>query len=197
MRPEDILPTYEKVGPAFAAQRNCTLWEKPLLEWLLASAPGPRMLDIGCGGGLPIARYLVDQGAQVTAIDGAHSMVTLCRENVPEATVLQADMRNFELGQRFDGLIAFNSFFHLSPVDQAKAFACFTAHAGPGASLVVTTGPEAGEKVGAVEGEPVYHASLSPADYRALFTKHGWREHAFRPEAPAFHGHTIWQLRKN
>ncbi|WP_224823497.1 trans-aconitate 2-methyltransferase [Cognatishimia sp. MH4019] len=196
MRPDDILPTYEKVGPAFAASRNCEPWEKPLLDWLLRKAPGPKLLDIGCGG-LPIARYLVEQGAQVTAMDGAHSMVALCRENVPDATVLHADMRAFDLGALFDGLIAFNSFFHLSPADQTKAFACFLAHAKPSASLILTTGPEAGEKVGAVEGEPVYHASLSPADYRALFAKHGWQEQAFLPEDPTFRGHTIWQLRKN
>ena len=196
MTPDDILPTYEKVGAAFAARRNQSLWEKPLLDWLLSAAAGTHLLDIGCGGGLPIARYLTDHGAQVTAIDGAQSMVDICRQNVPEATVLRADMRAFDLGKTFDGLIAFNSFFHLSPADQHRAFTCFTAHAKPGAALIFTAGPEAGEKVGAVEGEPVYHASLAPAGYRALFTKHGWDEIAFRPEDPEFHGHTIWQAVK-
>ena len=196
MTPDDILPTYEKVGRAFTAKRNRTLWEKPLLDWLQQTAPGPRLLDIGCGGGLPIARYLVDQGAEVTALDGAHSMVAICRENVPEATVLHADMRAFDLGNQFDGLIAFNSFFHLSPADQAKAFACFSAHAKRGASLVFTSGPDAGEDTGEDEGEPVSHDSLSPAGYRALFATHGWDEVAFLPESTVFHGHTIWQIRK-
>lgn len=196
MHPEDILPTYERVGAAFAAKRDTSLWEKPLLDWLLLSAPGPRLLDIGCGGGTPIARYLVGSGADVTCIDGAAAMVIACKGAVPEATTVQADMRDVALGTTFDGLIAFNSFFHLSPTDQHKAFARFTAHANPGAAMLFTSGPDASEKIGNVEGEPVYHASLSPQGYRALFQKHGWIEVAFRPESRAFHGHSIWQVRK-
>ena len=101
MRPEDILPTYETVGPAFAKARDCSLWKKPLLDWLFDTAPGPDLLDIGCGGGLPIAGYLVERGARLTAIDGAQSMVKLCHKNVPKATVQRADMRDFDLGRRF------------------------------------------------------------------------------------------------
>jgi ubiquinone/menaquinone biosynthesis C-methylase UbiE len=39
-------------------------------EWLAAQlTPGSRVLDVGCGTGLPTARNLVDAGMHVTGID--------------------------------------------------------------------------------------------------------------------------------
>ena len=53
-------------------------------------------------------------------------------------------------------------------------------------------GPRAGEVIGAFEGEPLYHASLAPEEYRALLAQHGFGVVSYDEEAPACGGHTIW-----
>ena len=54
--------------------------------WLAASlGPGGRVLDLGCGTGLPTARQLTDAGLRVTGVDLSAGMLALARENVPEA----------------------------------------------------------------------------------------------------------------
>lgn len=192
--PQDILPTYEKVGPAWAARRDTSLWEAPLLDLFLRTASGPRILDLGCGSGVPIARELVRRGCSVTGVDGAAAMAALFAANLPQEKAVHADMRTLALG-RFDGIIAFDSFFHLSPDDQRAMFPVLAAHAAPGAALLLTTGPDAGIAYGTVEGEAVYHASLAPSEYRALFAANGFQEVAFRPEDPDCAGHTVWIAR--
>ncbi len=193
--PEDILPTYERVGPAWAAERSRTLFERPWLERMLAAAPGPRVLDLGCGTGTPIATWLDAQGAEVTGVDGAASMIAGFRTSLPHRPSHQADMRHLSLGRRFDAILGWNSFFHLCPADQRRMFAVFAAHAAPRAIVMLTTGPSASERIGRVVDAPVYHASLAPDDYRRLFATHGFSELAFAPEDPECRGHTIWMAR--
>lgn len=195
--PEDILPTYERVGPAYAAQRDRSLFERHWLDRILAEAPGqPQVLDIGCGGGAPIATYLTEQGAKVTGVDGAAAMVAVFRETLPAATAHVADMRRLDLGQQFDAVIAINSFFHLSPDDQRAMFPIFAAHLRPHGLLWFTSGPEAGERIGAVEGAPVYHSSLDPAEFRELMAANGLQVLTYAPEDPQTRGHTLWLARK-
>ncbi|MFD0069801.1 methyltransferase domain-containing protein, partial [Streptomyces sp. NPDC127574] len=53
--------------------------------WLVESlAAGSRVLDLGCGTGVPTARQLSDAGLEVTGIDLSPGMVKLAGESVPD-----------------------------------------------------------------------------------------------------------------
>jgi SAM-dependent methyltransferase len=200
MKPEDVVAIYDREGPAWAQARDRRLIERPWLDRALSIAPhahGPRrVLDLGCGAGRPIAEYLLDRGCLVTGVDASRPMIELFARVVPRAVALHADMRTLRLSQDFDLVIAWDSFFHLSPDDQRATFAIFAAHATPGGVLLFTAGPSAGEPIGRIGEEPLYHASLDPEDYRALFQSHGFEELGFWPEEPACGGRTIWMARK-
>jgi len=191
--PDDILPAYEREATRWARERNLSLWEEPaLLAAVTGRAPGLAVLDLGCGSGEPIAAWFVARGDRVTGVDGAAAMIAEFRTRVPGAEALVADMRALSLGRRFDVIVAFNSFFHLSPADQRAMFPDFAAHATPGARLLFTAGPAAGEAVGQVGDSPVYHASLAPEDYRALLAEAGFSVVWFRPEDAELKGHSVW-----
>jgi len=195
-RPEDILATYGREAATWARQRNRSLWERPALEACVAGrAPGLRVLDLGCGSGQPIAEWFIARGDAVTGVDGAAAMLAEAHARVPEMERVLADMRGLALGRDFDILLAFNSFFHLSPDDQRAMFTVFAAHAAPDARLLLTTGPAAAEAVGRVGQSPVYHASLEPSEYRALLAAHGFAELWFRPEDAELAGHSVWLAR--
>lgn len=197
MGPDDILATYEIEAAGWARDRNRSLWERSALAAAVAGrAPGLRVLDLGCGAGQPIAEWFVARGDHVTGVDGAAAMIAELRMRVPGAEAIQADMRGLALDLSFDVILAFNSFFHLSPDDQRAMFPVFAAHAAPGARLLLTTGPAAGEAVGRVGASPVYHASLAPDAYRALFKAWGFIVEWFRPEDAALKGHSVWLARK-
>lgn len=193
---ERIVGLYERHAQTFDRDRGKTLIERPWLDRFLAHVPvGGTVLDVGCGTGEPIARYLLQSGRRVVGLDSSRSMIEICRARYPEAEWQVGDMRQLALGRTFDGLLAWDSFFHLAADDQRRMFARFAVHAAPGAPLMFTSGGAAGEAIGEFCGEPLFHASLDPAEYGRLLDMNGFTvlEHATDPDCGE---HTIWLASK-
>ena len=93
-------------------------------------------------------------------------------------------MRTLDLGEAFGGVVAWDSFFHLTADEQRLCLPRLARHVAPGGGLLFTCGPEAGEVLGTVEGDAVYHASLSPQEYATLLEREGLRVEGFVPEDP-------------
>ncbi|MGX1850087.1 class I SAM-dependent methyltransferase [Streptomyces sp. NBC_01456] len=81
--------------------------------WLIGALPGgSRVLDLGCGTGLPTARQLVDAGCEVVGVDLSRGMIDLARKYVPDATFHRRDIADLTPGGpdglgRFDAVAAF------------------------------------------------------------------------------------------
>ena len=194
---DDTHAAYERNAAQFDRVRNKSLLERPWLERFCAGLPrGGKVLDVGCGGGEPIARYLIGQGFVLTGVDFAQPFLDLAASRFPAAEWIAQDMRSLSLGRQFDGVIAWHSFFHLTPDEQRRALPLLAAHAAPGGALMMTVGPEAGETTGSVAEETVYHASLSEAEYRRLFDGVGMSVTAFAPNDQRCGGATVLTARK-
>jgi len=197
--PDGVVAVYDREGPAWAAQRDRRLTERPWLDRALTLAPRStgrrRVLDLGCGAGRPIAEYLVDRGCAVTGVDASRPMIELFARVVPGATALHADMRSLALGEAFDLILAWDSLFHLSEGDQRALFGVMAIHAAPGAVLLFNTGPQAGTAIGRIVREPVFHASLDPEEYRVLLDDAGFDALGYWPEEPDCGGRTVWLAR--
>lgn len=190
---ETVIDLYRRHGRAWAALRGDTPAEGRWLDKFCGLLPaGAKVLDIGCGSGLPIGRELARRGFAVTGVDAAPEMLALFRRNLPGQAALLADMRQLALGRRYAGLLAWDSFFHLSPRDQRTTFARFQAHAAPKAALMFTSGPAEGDAIGQFAGEPLYHGSLSPAEYRSLLAGAGFRVIDHAVDDPACGHRTVW-----
>lgn len=194
---EKIASLYERHASAYDTLRGRDLFEKSWLDRFAALLPPHgAILDIGCGMGEPIARYLIGLGHPVAGIDSSPTLIETCRARFPAQSWRVADMRGLSLGRRFDGLIAWDSFFHLCPDDQRDMFGVFAAHAAPGAALLFTSGPADGIAIGTFEGEPLYHASRDAGEYRALLDRNGFQVVAHAVEDPSCGGHTVWLARR-
>ncbi|MCT2591981.1 methyltransferase domain-containing protein [Streptomyces sp. N2-109] len=108
--------------------------------WLAKQLPaGSRVLDLGCGTGLPTARQLVDAGHHVVGTDLSPVMLELCHRNVPEAEFHRvdiADMERRELGP-FDGVAAFFSLLMLPQVEIPYALRMLHGQLRPGAPIAL------------------------------------------------------------
>ncbi|MFV3402949.1 class I SAM-dependent methyltransferase [Pseudomonas sp. NY15463] len=154
------------------------------------------VLDLGCGSGQPVARYLIDGGASVVGVDSSAQMLALCSTQFPTQAWIHADMRDLVLDRQFEAILAWNSFFHLKPDDQRQMFRIFQHHAAPGALLMFTSGPSHGEALGVFEGETLYHASLDPQEYAMQLTDHGFELLEHIVEDPECGGQTVWLGRR-
>lgn len=188
-----IVGIYQRHAAAFDAARTRGLFERGWLDRFCSLVPpAGAILDIGCGSGEPIARHLIGLGFALTGIDSSPQLIALSRSRFPAHAWSVADMRRLALGRTFDGLLAWDSFFHLTGDDQRAMFATFAAHSAPGAALMFTSGPAAGEAIGSFQGEPLYHASLDPGEYRRLLDAHGFDVVAHIAEDPDCDRHTVW-----
>lgn len=194
---KNIIELYRKYTREWVALRGEWLFEKVWLDRMLVLLPDQaNVLDLGCGSGKPLATYLIEQGCAITGVDSSELMLQMARANFPEQMWLQADMRQFNLAQKFDAILAWDSFFHLTQDDQRQMFAQFARHAKQGTILMFTSGPAHGEAIGELFGEPLYHASLAPEEYRHLLAQYGFEVLNMVVEDPECTEHTVWLAQK-
>lgn len=188
---------YEADAAAFDAARSRSLFERGWLErFAEAVTPGASVLDLGCGTGEPIAAWLMQRGHPVTGLDVSPAMLAVARGRWPEGDWREGDMRALGLPERFGGIVAWNSFFHLTRDEQRATLPRVTAHLSPGGAFLTTVGPRDGEVMGTVAGRPVHHASLAPSEYAAILEREGLELRAFVAEDPDCNGHSVLLARR-
>lgn len=123
---------YEAQAAAWDRQRSRLLTEKLWLDKFAAVIPaGGAVLDVGCGGGDPIGKYFIDRGFDLTGIDAAQAMIAIAQTRFSTMTWQQIDMRTLRLERQFDGIVSWDSFFHLNPEEQGLTLQHFVAHLKP------------------------------------------------------------------
>ena len=194
---QNIIEIYKKHGRAWTELRGNFLYEKVWLDHFLSLIPKyAEILDLGCGSGKPIVDYLIQHNHKITGVDSSDVMIEMAQQNFPEQHWLQADMRTVELDQKFNAILAWDSFFHLTPDDQRQMFSQFARFARQGTVLMFSSGPSHGEAIGDMFGDALYHASLAPEEYRALLKQHGFEVVKMVAEDVECTGHTVWLAQK-
>jgi len=137
---------------------------------------GARVLELGCGAGIPMTAALAD-GRDVTGVDISPRQIELARANVPGATFLQEDMTALVLDPAsFDAVVAFYSLTHVPRDDLAGLLGRVREWLRPGGFFLGTMGVE--DDPGGVEddwlGAPMYFSHFSARKNRRLVEAAGF-----------------------
>ena len=195
--PDGTRAVYDRQAEAYDSARSRSFFEARWLATFGDALPrSGKVLDLGCGAGEPIAAWLKGEGFRLTGADFSEPMLEIARKRWPDGDWRVADMRTLDLGEAFDGIVAWDSFFHLTPDEQRETIPRLAQHLLPGGRLMVTVGAQAGEVTGTVGGESVYHASLSPAEYAQRLEDAGLAMTAFMAEDPRADYHTVLMAKK-
>lgn len=194
---ELIIGHYERHAVSWDADRRAAAWnDRRWIERFISLLPADAsVLDLGCGGGVPVAFNLATAGFHITGVDSSPTLISLCRTRMPDQEWIVGDMRSLALGRRFEGILAWDSFFHLRPDDQRAMLPVFAAHATSGAILMFNAGSGHGEAVGSYRGDPLYHASLDPAEYEGLLASAGFEVVEHSVNDPQEGGRIVWIAR--
>ena len=85
--------------------------------------PGARVVDLGCGAGIPATRELAAHGLQVLGVDFSAVQLHRARRLVPAARFVQADMAALHLRPASaDAVAALYSLIHVPLADQQALF---------------------------------------------------------------------------
>ncbi len=140
-------------------------------------ALGSRVLDVGCGNGLPAARELARQH-RVTGIDLSAVNVERARALVPAGTFECADMTTvaFEPAS-FDAVVAFYSLINVPLSEQPAVVERFAEWLTPGGWVLATVGQEAWTGIETdwrgVAGLQMYYSHAHVTQYRSWFEQAG------------------------
>jgi len=164
---------YQENAEQYDRERGKDLLEKKYLDLFLQNLSHKKVLDLGCGAGEPIARYLIENGCEFSGADYAESMLKICRQKFPKQDWFHADMRDLNLNESYNGIISWGAFFHLNQDQQRICLPLLCQHLEKDGLLMITVGHEDGEVTGTVAGKSVYHSSLSKDEYSQILEGQG------------------------
>ena len=149
--------------------------------WLGRLAPrladGARVLDLGCGCGVPVAQELAKRCA-VTGVDLSPVQIARARALVPAARFVCADMTTIELEPgSFDAVVAFYSVFNVPLADQPGLIARVAGWLVPGGVFLAMVGKDPWTGVEkdwrGVPGVRMYYSQADVGTYRRWFAQAG------------------------
>jgi trans-aconitate methyltransferase len=192
--PDDVIPAYDRIAEAWRAARvatAATFRERPWVDRLaLPLPPGARVLDAGCGCGVPITAHLVGLQFQVVGLDGSARLLELARAAVPGARFVLGDMRNADPGGPFDAIVAWDSVFHLPRGEHQEVFRRFRSWLQPGGRLLVSLGGSADAELRSqMHGATFFYSAHAPTEALRLLEGVGFRIEHWELDDASSRGH--------
>ena len=168
---------YDAMGERFAEWRDRIVgdprraWEAELVSRL---QDGARVLELGCGAGVPDTQRLAAR-FQVTGIDVSAEQVRRARIAVPDATFVQADFTSLELEpESFEAVVSFYAFNHVPRELLAPTFARIHDWLVPSGLLMTALGTTDLEGwTGDWLGAPTFFSSFPPETNTRLVREAG------------------------
>lgn len=199
--PELVRSGYDELSLRYRADDAGAGAYGPWLDRLRASLPeAARVLDAGCGCGVPVARDLAAAGYRVTGVDVSEVQIERARRLVPQAEFLRADLTEVDFAPgSFDAVVALYSIIHVPLDAQPQLLASFARWLVPGATLLITTGsqPWTGTQAGWLGGSAtMWWSQAGTSTYRDWLGAAGFRiaSESFVPEGDS--GHSLfWATR--
>jgi ubiquinone/menaquinone biosynthesis C-methylase UbiE len=136
---------------------------------------GARVLDLGCGAGVPSTQQLARR-FDVVGVDVSSSQLELARKNVPGAKLIQGDFSELRLPEgSFDGVVALYAISHVPREQHAELFSDIYRWLAPGGLFLATLGAtDSPDWIGEWLGEPMFFSSHDADTNRRLLRAAGF-----------------------
>ncbi len=102
---------------------------------------GAKILDVGCGSGIPVDEYLLEKGFEVTGIDFSEEQIDLAKSKLPKGKFIVMDMEKMQFeNNSFDAIISFYSLFHIPKINHPSLLNKLNRLLIPGGHIMITMG---------------------------------------------------------
>ncbi len=149
--------------------------ERMLEDFSTRLPSNARVLDLGCGAGIPSTKMLAERFL-VTGVDISEEQVRAARRHVPEASFINADLSaiDFEPGS-FDGVTAFYSISHVPRHEHGDVFRRVHQWLAPGGLFLASLGAsDSPDWTGDWLGRPMFFSFYDAESNRKLVRAAGF-----------------------
>jgi len=168
--------SYNKIIHDWSKARSSSFVNKPIMDFAGKIKSKGRILDIGCGTGFPIAKYLSDLDFNITGIDTSDKMIEMAKSGgIMNSEFLLFDFFDFEPSEKYDGIIAWDSLFHFPKKRQIEIYGKVYNLLNLGGFFLFTHGKDEDEHTDEMFGEQFYYSCLSKDIVLNLMSKIGFK----------------------
>ena len=192
--PNEIGKRYDKIANHFECKRSLTTgldYIDRFFSLLSSKSKNYTVLDIGCGTGIPLTKYLISNGAEVTGLDISIEMLKKAKKKMPNGNFIRADITKFEINTKYDGILAWDSLFHIPIKNQEKTIKKIIGLLKKKGIFIFTTGEEYGELVSEMFGQQFYYSSLSNSKYEDILLESNCQIIINELDDPSSKGHRV------
>ncbi len=133
-----------------------------------------RVLDLGCGAGVPATRLLTERNFDVLGLDISAVQIERARRLVPGATFEQADMATWEHEPAsFDAVVCFYALIHVPLKDQLNLLPKIRRWLRPAGYLLAIVGAERWTGIEEYLGSAMFWDHADRETYLAWLTEAG------------------------
>jgi len=119
------------------------LFDKLMCDELISRLPKySKVLDLGCGIGLPHDKYFVDNHMVLTGIDISEKHIALAKKNVRNAKYLVGDFFSRDVLGKFDAIVSYFAIFHIPREEHKKLFERINSLLNKNGYILITLGAE-------------------------------------------------------
>ena len=171
----DSIASYEKHAQTFLQCRDASkVGMHVASRWAHSLENGSEVIEIACGGGVPVTRILVDAGLKVWAIDSSPTLISVFKDRFPGIparceTVLGSDY----FRRKYDAAISIGLIFLLPEREQFKMLERVSEILHPGASFLFAAPVEVGKWTDVNTGHACI--SLGQEAYESALGQSGFR----------------------
>jgi len=123
---ETVKSGYNKIAELYLATRNQEGEDVRLIhDFIELLSPKSKVLDAGCGAGLPIAKILAEQ-FDVIGVDFSEAQIRLAKKNIPNAHFFCQDMTKLDFPDEcLDGICSYYAIIHIPREEHEGLFVNF------------------------------------------------------------------------
>jgi len=140
---ETVKAGYNAIANRYLEERTRDSQDVRLLDDLIARLPAnARVLDAGCGAGVPVAQIL-SQHFQVIGVDFSQAQIELARKHVPNVEFICQDITRLDFpDDTFDAICSYYAIIHIPRDEHQSLFANFYRMLKPSGIALLCLGAE-------------------------------------------------------
>lgn len=169
------MQSYDKIVKPYLANRDKLKSGKYLRQLLKFLPKNSRILDLGCGAGVPVDDVLLKAGHSVIGIDISSEQIAFARKNCKGGQYLIGDMADLKENEyEVEAIVSFYAIFHIKRNRHAEWLKVVASNLSKGGKLLITMGDREFEGTHKLYGQELWSSQYGTAKNRQMIKEAGF-----------------------